>query len=50
MESKLFKNLIQRKQIVKMKQHIPPIAGTIFAICLAAAILGAISADGKYSE
>jgi regulator of protease activity HflC (stomatin/prohibitin superfamily) len=50
MEAKFIKNIIQRKQAVKADQHISPIAGFIFGICLVAAMFGAIYGDGKYSD
>jgi hypothetical protein len=37
-------------QSAKLDQRIPPIAGTIFAIFLIAAILGALLMDGKLAE
>jgi hypothetical protein len=47
MNTKLLKSLVQNK---KDDQHIPPIAGTVFAIFLVIAIIGAIIGDGRYSD
>ncbi len=47
MNTKLLKSVIQNK---KEDQHIPPIAGTLFAIFLVVAITGAIIGDGRYSD
>jgi regulator of protease activity HflC (stomatin/prohibitin superfamily) len=48
MESKFIKNIMQKKQ--KDDQHISGVAGTIFGILLAIAILGAILMDGKVPD
>jgi regulator of protease activity HflC (stomatin/prohibitin superfamily) len=47
MNTKPLKSLIQNR---KEDQHIPPIAGTLFAVFLVIAITGAIYGDGRYSE
>jgi regulator of protease activity HflC (stomatin/prohibitin superfamily) len=47
MNTKPFKPLNQNK---KIDQHIPPIAGTFFAIILVVAIAGAIFGDGRYPD
>lgn len=47
MNTKVFKSLIQNK---KDDQHIPPVAGTLFAIFLLIGIAGAIAGDGKYED
>lgn len=47
MNSRLLKSLVQNK---KEDQHIPPIAGTLFAVFLLIATLGAILGDGKYPD
>jgi regulator of protease activity HflC (stomatin/prohibitin superfamily) len=43
----MIKNLIKTQQ---PDQHIPPIAGTVFAIFMVVAILGAITMDGKVND
>ena len=50
MESKLFRKSSPRKQSAKVDQHIPPIAVTVFAVCLMIAVLGAIVSDGRYPD
>jgi len=47
MNTKVFKSLIQNK---KEDQHIPPIAGTLFAVFLVISIAGAIFGEGRYSD
>jgi regulator of protease activity HflC (stomatin/prohibitin superfamily) len=47
MNSRLLKSFVENK---KEDQHIPPIAGTIFSVFLLISILGAVYADGKYSD
>jgi regulator of protease activity HflC (stomatin/prohibitin superfamily) len=47
MNTKLLNSIAQSK---KDDQHIPPIAGTLFAIFLVVAITGAIVGDGQYSD
>ena len=47
MNTKLLKSVIQNR---KDDQHIPPIAGTLFAVFLVVAIAGAIFGDGRYSD
>ncbi len=47
MNSKNFGMFSQNK---KDDQHIPPIAGTLFAVFLLIAVLGAILGEGKYSD
>ncbi len=49
MESKSIKNMIQKKQ-GKDDQHISGIAGAIFGILLALAVLGAMWMDGSVSD
>ena len=49
MESKFIKNMIQ-KNLAKDDQHISGIAGTMFGILLAIAILGALWMDGRVSD
>lgn len=49
MDAKLLKKL-QMDKSVKINQHIPPIAGTIFGVILLIAVLGAIYGDGRYSD
>ncbi len=49
MESKFIKNIVQKKQD-KDDQHISGIAGTIFGILMAIAILGAVLLDGRVPE
>ena len=43
----MIKNLIKAQQ---PDQHISPIAGTIFAVFMVAAILGAVLMDGKVND
>jgi regulator of protease activity HflC (stomatin/prohibitin superfamily) len=47
MNTKPLKSLLQNR---KDDQHIPPIAGTLFAIFLITAIAGAILGDGRYPD
>jgi regulator of protease activity HflC (stomatin/prohibitin superfamily) len=47
MNSRLLKSMIQSNS---SNQRIPPIAGTIFAVFLLVAVLGAVLGDGKYSD
>lgn len=47
MNTKLLNSIVQSK---KEDQHIPPIAGTLFAIFLIVAITGAVIGDGRYSD
>ncbi len=49
MESKFAKNVLQKKQ-ARDDQHIPAIAGTIFAVLAAASVAGAALMDGHVSE
>ena len=49
MESKFIKNIVQKKQ-GKDDQHISGIAGTIFGILLAIAVLGALWMDGRVPD
>ena len=47
MNTRLFKSFVQNK---KEDQHIPAIAGTLFGVFLVIAILGAVFADGRFSD
>jgi regulator of protease activity HflC (stomatin/prohibitin superfamily) len=47
MNTKPLKSLIQNR---KDDQHIPPIAGTLFAVSLVIAIVGAILGESRYSD
>jgi regulator of protease activity HflC (stomatin/prohibitin superfamily) len=47
MNTKPLKSLLQNRQD---DQHIPPVAGTLFAIFLITAIAGAIFRDGRYPD
>jgi regulator of protease activity HflC (stomatin/prohibitin superfamily) len=47
MNTKLLKSVIQNR---KEDQHISPVAGTLFAVFLVVAIVGAIFGDGRYSD
>ncbi len=49
MESKFLKNIAQKKQGTD-DQHISGIAGTIFGVLLAVAILGAVLMDGRVPD
>ena len=50
MEAKFIKSLIERKRASRAEQHISPIAGTVFAVCLVIAVLGALMGDGRFSD
>jgi regulator of protease activity HflC (stomatin/prohibitin superfamily) len=50
MEAKFIKSASERKKAARADQHIPPIAGMVFAIFLLVAILGAILGDGRFSD
>ena len=50
MESKFFKSAMEKKKAQQAEQHISPIAGMLFGICLSITIFGAIWSDGKYSD
>jgi regulator of protease activity HflC (stomatin/prohibitin superfamily) len=47
MNTKLLKSVIQNR---KDDQHIPPIAGTLFAVFLVVAIAGAVFGEGRYAD
>ena len=47
MNTKLLKSVIQNR---KDDQHIPPIAGTLFAVFLVVAIAGAFFGEGRYAD
>jgi regulator of protease activity HflC (stomatin/prohibitin superfamily) len=49
MESKFIRNIIQKKT-PKDDLHISSVAGTLFAILLAAAVLGALLMDGRVAD
>ena len=49
MESKFIKNIIQKKN-PKENMHISSVAGTVFAILLVAAVLGALLMDGRVPD
>lgn len=50
MDSKFIKAAIEKKKVQKPDVHIPPIAGTLFGMCLVIATLGAVVGDGKSSD
>ena len=50
MDTKFMKKASQTDKPTKADPHIPPIAGTLFAIFLLIAVFGAIYGDGKYSD
>ena len=50
MESNFIKSALERKKARQAEQHISPIAGALFGICLLIAIFGAIWSDGKFSD
>ncbi len=50
MNTSLFRSLLEKNKASKDDQHIPPIAGTLFAVLLLIAIIGAIFADGRYPD
>jgi regulator of protease activity HflC (stomatin/prohibitin superfamily) len=49
MDSKFIRSLSQKKQS-KDNLHISGIAATLFGLCLAIAVLGALLGDGRYSD
>jgi regulator of protease activity HflC (stomatin/prohibitin superfamily) len=50
MESKFIKSMAERKKAQQAELHISAIAGTLFAVCLAIAVLGALLGDGSFSD
>lgn len=50
MNTSFLKSVFEKKNMNKDDQHIPPIAGTLFGLCLIIAIIGAIYGDGRYPE
>jgi hypothetical protein len=49
MDSKFFKSIAQKKQ-GKDNLHLSGVAGTLFAICLVIALLGAVFGDNRFSD
>ena len=47
MEPKFVKSVMEKKRAQRAEQHIAPIAGLLYAICVVIAILGAVLADNK---
>ena len=50
MDTKFMKSISEKKKSQKADPHIPPIAGTLFGVLLAIAVLGAVIGDGKYND
>ena len=50
MDSKFIKAALEKKKVQKPDVHIPPIAWTLFGMCLVIAMLGAVVGDGKSSD
>jgi regulator of protease activity HflC (stomatin/prohibitin superfamily) len=50
MNASVLKSLFDKNRQSKEDQHIPPIAGLIFAVFLIVSMLGAILGSGKYSD
>ncbi len=50
MEAKFIKSAIEKRRTAQADMHIPPIAGTMFAIFLIVALLGAIYFDGHVPD
>lgn len=50
MENKLIKNLVQKNKGAQSDQHIPPIAGFVFALLLIAAFLAPIFGKGYWPD
>ena len=50
MDTKFIKKSLQMNKSAKVDQHIPPIAATIFGVALLISMLGAVFADGHYSD
>ncbi|MEP0806945.1 MAG: slipin family protein [Chloroflexota bacterium] len=50
MDTKFIKSTLEKNKAQNADLRISPIAGTIFAIALVIAILGAVFGDGKYSD
>jgi regulator of protease activity HflC (stomatin/prohibitin superfamily) len=49
MDSKFFKSIAQKKQS-KDNLHLSGVAGTLFALCLVIALLGAVFGDNRFSD
>lgn len=49
MDSKFFKSIAQKKQ-GKDNLHLSGVAGTLFALCLVIALLGAVFGDNRFSD
>lgn len=50
MESKFVKSAMEKRKAARDDQHIPPIAGTLFAVFLVVATVGAVIGDGRYAD
>ena len=50
MNTSFLKAVLEKKAGTKEDPHIPPIAGTLFGVCLLVGIMGAIYGDGRYPE
>lgn len=49
MEPKFVKSMMEKRKAQRAEQHISPIAGFFYGICIVIAILGAVFGDGKVS-
>ena len=50
MEPKFIKSALEKKKAAQADMHIPPVAGTLFAVFLIVAVLGSIYFEGRVSE
>ena len=50
MEPKFIKSAIEKRKAAQADMHIPPIAGTLFAIFLIVTVLGAVFFEGRVSD
>jgi regulator of protease activity HflC (stomatin/prohibitin superfamily) len=50
MESKYSQSAVEKRKAAREDQHLPPIAGALFGVTLALAILGALWGERRYSD
>jgi regulator of protease activity HflC (stomatin/prohibitin superfamily) len=50
METKFMKSAMEKKKAQQVELHISAIGGTLFAICLVVAVIGALLGDGKLAD
>lgn len=50
MNINMIKSLVEKNKMQKVDQHISPIAGLLFALCMLLAMAGAIIGDGRFSD